>query len=50
MLLLTLLMCVSASALGELKEPQLEDDIDSDLSDFDLDIVRYLKDARCSTF
>lgn len=43
MLLLTLLLCFSP-ALGQLEESQFGDDIDSDLADFDLDIVRHLKD------
>lgn len=41
MLLLTLLVCLSPSVLAKLGE--FEDDID--LADFDLDIVRHLKDG-----
>lgn len=43
MLLLALLICVSPSVLGQLEESLSEDDTDSDLADFDLDIVRNLK-------
>ncbi|XP_056224083.1 inter-alpha-trypsin inhibitor heavy chain H5 [Seriola aureovittata] len=40
LLLLTLLTCASPSvALGELEGSQFEDDIDSDLAEFDLDIA-----------
>lgn len=48
MLLLTLLVCFSLSALGQLEE--FGDDIDSDLADFNLDIVRPLKDGGFCTF
>ncbi len=41
MLLLTLLLCFSPRALGQLEEYQFEDDADLDLADFDLDIVRH---------
>lgn len=44
MLLLTLLMCFSPRVLGQLEESQFGDDTDSDFADFDLDIVRDLKD------
>ncbi|XP_037617089.1 inter-alpha-trypsin inhibitor heavy chain H5 [Sebastes umbrosus] len=37
--LVTLLICFSPSALGQLEESQFGDDIDSDLADFDLDIA-----------
>lgn len=40
MLLLTLLLCVSPAALGQLEESQFEDDVDPDRADFDLDFVR----------
>lgn len=43
MLLLTLLVCLSPSVLA--KPGEFGDDIDSDLADFDLDIVRHLKDG-----
>lgn len=43
LLLLTLLICTSPSVLGRLEESQFADDIDSDLADFDLGIVRHLK-------
>lgn len=39
MLLLALLLCFSLSALGELDESQFEEDVDTDLADFDLDIA-----------
>ncbi|XP_070710275.1 inter-alpha-trypsin inhibitor heavy chain H5 [Pempheris klunzingeri] len=39
MLLVTLLICFSPSALGQQEESQFGDDIDSDLADFDLDIA-----------
>lgn len=38
MLLLVLLVCCSPAALGQLGEPQTEDDLD--LADFDFGIVR----------
>ena len=40
MLLLVPLLGFSLSVLGQLEESQLEDDVDADLADFDLDIVR----------
>lgn len=43
LLVLTLLICGSPRALGELEDSQFEDDIDPDLTDFDLDIVRGVK-------
>lgn len=43
MLLLTLLVCLSPNVLAKLEE--FGDDIDSDLADFDLDIVRHLNDG-----
>ncbi|XP_054480726.1 inter-alpha-trypsin inhibitor heavy chain H5 [Anoplopoma fimbria] len=39
MLLLSLLLCFSPTALGQLEESQFGDDIDSELADFDLDIA-----------
>lgn len=39
LLLTVLVMCLSPSILGQLEEPQFGDDIDSDLTDFDLDIA-----------
>ncbi|XP_069581693.1 inter-alpha-trypsin inhibitor heavy chain H5 [Brachyistius frenatus] len=39
LLLLTLLLCLCPSALGQLEESQFGDDADSDLADFDLDIA-----------
>lgn len=51
LLLLTLLMmCFSPSILGQLEESQSGEDIDFDITDFDLDIVRHLNDGRCCTF
>lgn len=44
LLLLTSLGCLSPGALGQLEESQFGDEID--LTDFDLDIVRELKDER----
>ncbi|XP_037552139.1 inter-alpha-trypsin inhibitor heavy chain H5-like [Nematolebias whitei] len=40
MLLLTLLLCFSPAALGQLAESQFEDDVDPDQADFDLDFAR----------
>lgn len=48
MLLLTLLIGFSPSVLGQLEDSQFGDDIDSDLADFGLDIVRRFK--ICFTF
>ncbi|KAM6896309.1 inter-alpha-trypsin inhibitor heavy chain H5 [Lycodopsis pacificus] len=39
MLLLTLLLCFSPRALGQLEESQFGDDVDSELADFELDIA-----------
>ncbi|XP_068443190.1 inter-alpha-trypsin inhibitor heavy chain H5 [Clinocottus analis] len=39
MLLLTLLLCVGQSVLGQLEQSQFGDDLDSELADFDLDIA-----------
>lgn len=51
LLFLTLLLCGSPGALGELEEEaRFEDDIDLDLTEFDLDIVRGLKGGRCGSF
>lgn len=42
MLLVTLLFCFSPAVLGQLEESQLEEeDVDADLADFDLDLVRF---------
>lgn len=43
MLLLAFLICASPSVLGQLEESLSEDDADSELADFDLDIVRNVK-------
>ncbi len=48
MLLLTLLICFSPRVLGQLEESQFGDDVDSDFADFDLDIVRHLKDESAA--
>lgn len=53
MLLLILLICFSPSVLGQLEESQFGDETDSDLADFDLDIVRHLNDegvAHCGVW
>lgn len=45
MLLWILVLCAGPTVLGQLEDSLLGDDTDSDLADFDLDIVRHLNDT-----